>query len=215
MNLTESKKKFEPPSDMFMEAVTDAGSISINCELCGRTHFATCDDNVDFDEGELESLRAKAAENPDKYMEDATVSMISWGYIDNQQVVHGCPCNIARRYEDWIWQHRCLITSYMKNRIRSQKREAEWEENGMEGIVESASELLVEWLKRNGWKVEGNVVHNGSYWSRIENVDMTKVKVGTVIVDVHDPHSFPNVEKYLRECDEEAKEFMRKKEAVG
>jgi len=215
MSKKKPKDHDKPPSDEFMEALISGGSIVTECELCGRVHFATWDDGADWEEGELEELRANADKEPDRYIEDATCSSISWGYLDGQQAVWGCPCNIARKYEDWIWGHRELVTSYLRKRIRDQKRDAEMEETRMEGVVDSAAELLAEWLRRNGWKVEGNVVHNGSYWSRIENVDMTKVKVGTVTVDVHSPRSFPEVEKYLKMCDEEAKEFMRKKEAVG
>jgi hypothetical protein len=210
-----TKDHDQPPSDEFMEAVVSGGSIVIECELCERVHFATWDDGAGWEEGELEGLRANAEKKPDKYIEDATCSSISWGYLNNQQVVWGCPCNLAKKIEDWVWGHRRIISAYFKKRITNQKRDAEMEEELFEGVAESAAELLIAWLKRSGWKVDGNVVHNGSYWSRIENIDITKVKIGTLVIDVHNPDSFPGVEKYLKECDKEAKEFMRKKEAVG
>jgi hypothetical protein len=213
VNLSD-KDHDQPPSDEFMEAVVSGGSIVIECEFCGRVHFATWDDGAGWEEGELEELRANAEKEPDRYIEDATCSSISWGYLNNQQAVYGCPCNHAKKIEDWIWGHRRIIADYLKRRITSTKRDAEMEEELFEGVVESAAELLTRWLEREGWKVDGNCVHNGSYWSRIENVDITKVKVGSLTIDVHSPSSFPEVAKYLKKCDEDAKAFMRKKEAV-
>jgi hypothetical protein len=151
-----------PPSDEFMEAVVDGGSIVTECELCGRVHFATYDGGGDFEEGELEDLRKQADKEPDRYLEEGRYSSISFGYIDGKQAVWGCPCNLAKKYEDWIWGHRRTIIAYLKKRIINEKRDAEMEEELFKGIVDSAAKLLVEWLKGHGWKVQGNVVFNGS-----------------------------------------------------
>jgi len=203
------------PSYEFIDAVVNGCAIVIDCELCGRVHFATWDENAGWEEGELEDLRAKAEKDPDRYIEDATCSSISYGWLNGKQVVDGCPCNRARKIEDWIWSHRDIISKYLKSRIMKMKRQAEMEERQVEGVVESAAELLIQWLSKRGWKIDGNCVHNRSYWCRVENVDISKVKVGTLVVDVHDPHSFPSVERYLSQCDKDAKEFMRNMEAVG
>lgn len=42
---------------------------SDTCEACGRTYFITSQGHGDYNEGELESLREKAAAEPDKYIE--------------------------------------------------------------------------------------------------------------------------------------------------
>lgn len=121
-----TEKKPEPPSEMFENAVRSAGSLVIDCELCGRTHFATLETGP-FDEGELEDLRAKAKKDPDRYVEDPGYDSVAWGMVDGKQAVIGCPCNGLRRYEDFIWGNRSVIAAYLRNRSEERLKSAERE----------------------------------------------------------------------------------------
>lgn len=114
--------EFEKPSEEFMEAVCTAGSISVDCELCGMTHFAS---GGDFEEGELEELRLNAEASPGEYMEHLSADSISFGEVNGRQVVDGCPCNKARTYEEFIWNHRHIIKAYIVARAKRQLRAAE------------------------------------------------------------------------------------------
>jgi hypothetical protein len=105
----------EEPSEMFWNALTGGGSMVVTCEHCGRTFFGTYHEGW-YDEGELEELREKARQFPERYIEDVAYDSYSHGHVDGKTLVYGCPCNAGRRYEDWIWNHRYLIASYLKER---------------------------------------------------------------------------------------------------
>ena len=113
----------EPASEAFMRAVCNTGSICIDCEFCNRTHFVSYGD---FDRGELDDLRSRALQSPDKYIEHGDCDYISWGYLEGKQIVWGCPCNRARLYERWIWNHRYTIASYLKSRADELSMEAKF-----------------------------------------------------------------------------------------
>ena len=141
-----TEKKLKPPSEEFLQAVQHAGSLVISCEFCDRTYFATWCENDYDDEEELEELREQAKKEPDKYIEWGDVSSISWGTVDGKQYVLDCPCNGARKYEDWILRHRWIIAEYFKSRATKLKEEAEREVNLSEGLV-GMSESIDEFSK--------------------------------------------------------------------
>lgn len=122
--MAKRKKRWHPVSELFENCVRSAGSIVITCQLCGRTHFGT-EDAGTFEEGEHEALVAKAKKSPDKYVQDHSGDMISWGYIDGQQAVIGCPCNGLARYEAFIWQNRRAIIEYLKRRTQDNLKAAQ------------------------------------------------------------------------------------------
>lgn len=106
----------EAASDRFMQAVCDRGALcSVLCEFCDRLHFVGAG-HGDYNDGELEDLRANALKNPGEYIEHNDYDTIDWGYINGKQIVYGCPCNSARQYEQWIWSHRYLIAKYLRLR---------------------------------------------------------------------------------------------------
>jgi hypothetical protein len=106
------------PSEEFLEAFREGSSgMVVDCEFCGRVYFAT-QDSGDYEEGELENLRAQAEKDPDKYIEvDCFTTRI---LIDGKGYAYGCKCNKLRRYEDWIWSNRRGIVAYLK--ARTEKR---------------------------------------------------------------------------------------------
>lgn len=124
--LKKEDKKYLPPSDEFMGAVCNAGSIVADCEFCGRTHFV--DEHWgDFEEGEFENLMKKYEEDPDKYVFNNEYSSVSLGYLDGKQVVWGCPCNAGSRYEEFMWNHRYIFRDYIKAKAKKIAENAEME----------------------------------------------------------------------------------------
>lgn len=114
----------QPPSETIEHVVRSAGSLVIDCELCGRTHFATLEEGR-FDDGELEDLRAKAKKEPAKYVEDPGYDSIIWGKIGGKQAVIGCPCNGLRPLEDFIWGSRHVILKYLETRATERLEQAQ------------------------------------------------------------------------------------------
>lgn len=116
------------PSEDFERAFTSSGSIVVECEFCGRTHFCDREDAGDFEQGELERLREESRKNPGKVMgwDCTSISRIE---IDGKEAAECCPCRSVRRYEDWIWRYRTQIAEYLSTRaeadLNAAKAEAE------------------------------------------------------------------------------------------
>lgn len=130
----EQNKNLKEPSEEFKRAYCDSGSVDVSCEACGRYHFSVgardsyyedYDDEAEA-ERDWEELLKRAITDPDEYVyhNEYGDDYISWGYLDGLQIVADCPCNRARRYEDWLWRHRYIITSYLKAMARRWIEEA-------------------------------------------------------------------------------------------
>jgi hypothetical protein len=125
------------PSKEFLEAFREGSAgMVVECDFCGRVYFAT-DDGGDFEEGELEDLRARAEKEPDKCIE---VSGFATRIIVNgKYYAEGCKCNLIRPYEDFIWLHRRGILAYIKarseKRLKAAKEDAEATEATMTAAV--------------------------------------------------------------------------------
>lgn len=136
-----AKKELKPPSEEFLESLRHSGSLVISCEFCDRTYFATWAESDYDEEEELVELREQAKKEPDKYVEWGDVSSISWGTLDDKQYVLDCPCNGARKWEEWILRHRWTIAEYFKSRAMKLKEEAEREVNLSEGLSEMSESI--------------------------------------------------------------------------
>lgn len=75
--------------------------------------------------------------NREKYIEHNDYDTIDWGYIAGKQIVYGCPCNSARRYEQWIWSHRYIIAKY----LRLMAEEAELDAKLAREVADEASKI--------------------------------------------------------------------------
>jgi len=104
-----------PPSAEFLSAFTCCGTSVATCGFCGRVRFAV----RDLDDEDYADLIDKANHEPDRYIQDPENDSIAVGELAGSILVWGCPCNAARRYEDFIWRHRLAIIDYLKR--RSQK----------------------------------------------------------------------------------------------
>ncbi len=120
-------------SEEFWRSFISAGSLVIDCEYCGKTYFATWKENI-YEEGELEELRAKAEENPEKYHEWSDADTISWGILNGKQVVYECCNDEVAKYEQFIWNHRYSIASYLKVRTDKMVEKAKMEKENADKI---------------------------------------------------------------------------------
>lgn len=114
----------EHPSEEFLRSLEEtfhAGTVSISCELCGRTTFNS-DDRGCFDPGELNELLEQAKKYPEWFVDvDYTVT---WGHVDGKQIVIGCPCNGLKKHEDWILDHKYIILRYLAKMVCKNFNEA-------------------------------------------------------------------------------------------
>lgn len=109
-------------SELFSDVFdSHCGGCVRTCE-CGITHF-NVDYPSDFDEGELEELKEKEKEFPDKYKSgDGSIGTIE---IGGRQIVWGCSCEIARQYEDFILGDAIGIAEYLNKRAEMLRKKAD------------------------------------------------------------------------------------------
>lgn len=116
---------YDEPSEEFSRAVCNGGTPVHDCGFCGRTNF---DLNGEFmDEGELDRILENQKAYPDKYF--GQDNGINIGNLGGKTYVWGCPCNKAWPYENFIWENRHTILTYLKARteknLRAAKMDAE------------------------------------------------------------------------------------------
>ena len=102
------------PSDEFTDALEDYNRLTIDCEACGRTHYAT-DEPQRYEPGEFEVLEANHANDPDRYDAHAATD-IHYYYVFGKQVVYGCPCNYLAYIERALWVQKEEIMKYFHAR---------------------------------------------------------------------------------------------------
>ncbi len=122
--MPKENKELPEPSEEFKLAVRVAGSISIDCELCGRTHFTDYSPNDFEEEGELKELMRRHKRNPDKYVLYTNIDSIEWGYIDGKQAVIDCPCHQLSKYERVFWNSKFIISDYFTARAKKELEQA-------------------------------------------------------------------------------------------
>jgi hypothetical protein len=107
------KEPTEPVSDEFEAAFSDRSSgCMMDCN-CGRTCFDV-HNQWDWHTGELERLKVAAEKQPLLYQ---PLAHGCTGFtIDGRTFVMGCPCNGARKYEDWIIRHERQLAHYLNFR---------------------------------------------------------------------------------------------------
>jgi len=125
-----------PPSDIFIETVTDSSGIVATCELCGRTLFEDDERAGDWNDGELERLRQRAKEEPDKVI---PMDIVRTGEIGGKHVITNCPCHGLRGYENFIWAHRHIIARYIAKKTEEIARAAYDDEAEAEFLKDNVS----------------------------------------------------------------------------
>jgi hypothetical protein len=113
----------EQCSELFERVFSSGGGGIVRTCACGRIHYDVSFSGADWEEGELEDLQRRHAENPDKYVEcDYTVTTMS---VAGEEIVMGCECNTARRYENFIIMHAGLLAIYLRARAKMLRGKAD------------------------------------------------------------------------------------------
>ena len=132
------KGNLQKPSREFEEAVIHSGSILIDCQLCGRTHYGSNEDALieDLSEKEYKRLLIDSEKNPDRYVQH-DAETISWGDINGKQAVIGCQCNKLFGYENLFWNHRYIIADYFSSRAQKELKIAKDTKNLADKVKKS------------------------------------------------------------------------------
>jgi hypothetical protein len=123
-------------SKEFRDAVRVGSTIRATCGLCGRECFEDSKTAGTWEEGELEELRQKAHDYPDKFI---AMEYVETGVIDGKEVVVNCPCNMLHHSEEWIWKHRHIIARYLAAITKKKAEEAYTEEAEAEELETSVA----------------------------------------------------------------------------
>ena len=118
-------KKFSdtPPSDLFEDAFRDSVSGCRCTCACGRICFDNVNGGYDWDPGEFEELLKGVIAEPNRYVAlDYSVGTMT---IDGNEWVMGCPCNGARRFQDFVDGHARQIAEYLNAKAKQLKQDAE------------------------------------------------------------------------------------------
>ena len=92
---------------------------AIECE-CGRTYFVTADGHGDYNEGELEGYKAKAAAHPDKFVECFNFDTVESIWIGGEELVIQCSCGKARKYLAFLEQNRDRLADFIAERLKEE-----------------------------------------------------------------------------------------------
>ena len=125
MTSTKQSKKPLPQaqetSEEFQHTFRSGGGGCIRECACGRTHFdASPNGHWSWECGELERLLEQQEQDSDQYRGcDYTITDMDIGGLC---IVHGCPCGIAKRYEDFLIAYARQIKEFLNAREEAQTR---------------------------------------------------------------------------------------------
>ena len=105
-------------SEIFEEVFDSRVSGCVRTCVCGRIYYDIANDDWDWKPGELEALDKNPKATPVEY----AVGTIS---INDEEIVMGCDCGRAKRYEEFILQHAEQLAEYLNRRSEALKEQAE------------------------------------------------------------------------------------------
>jgi hypothetical protein len=106
-----------PASQTFERAFDTGCAGCVRVCACGKTHYDT-ENDWDWEEGEYESLES----DPNAVPHDCAVGTMN---IDGQEIVLGCDCDLAAKYEKFIVAHARQISEYLNARAKLLRDEAD------------------------------------------------------------------------------------------
>ena len=106
----------EQCSEIFEEVFNSHCGGCVRTCTCGKTYYDTYND-YDWDDGELEALE----KDPRAVALDYGVGTMS---IAGEEIVFGCDCDHARRYENFIISHASQLAAYLTKRAAALEEEA-------------------------------------------------------------------------------------------
>jgi hypothetical protein len=157
---TEQQSRFERAFS------TSASCCVAHCMACGRTYFVTSTGHGDYMDGELETLRERAKENPDKWIEVPDFSSVSMFTLDGKEAVIGCACDPTRRLSEWIEGHARELTCYLRDYWRAEHDRAE-------GRLKESRQSQIDLFPKDGksdWSLMDSAPRNAQ-WIEILQAD--------------------------------------------
>ncbi len=109
-------------SQLFDDVFSTGGTCRLTC-ACGRVHFDGYNQGNSWEEGELESLMLQAKDTPDKVIEHD--GSLGWLEIGGLQIVCGCTCDIAAKYERFIITASDKLAEYLRLRAKALREQAD------------------------------------------------------------------------------------------
>ena len=115
----------------FLTVLSMGGCLVTDC-VCGRTHFATHDDQ--YDDGELERLRQMMVKEPNLYIEDSDSDTVHVATFRGVNYVVDCPCGRLASLEELLWDVKDILLQYYRLRIDKEKAEKATTESMLAGL---------------------------------------------------------------------------------
>lgn len=120
---------------------TGGSCCTAHCEACGRTYFVTSEGHGDYEEGELERLRERAAQD------DGVIEVPDFSYVADMhhpftgnQVVVGCLCDPTKGLAEFLETWADEICKYLEEYQRDKGKRAA-----------QAARRAIANLRRVGW----------------------------------------------------------------
>ena len=107
----------EQCSEIFEEVFNSRVGGCVRDCACGQTYYDDYND-YDWEPGELENLK----ENSNAIPFDYSISTMS---INNEEIVIGCDCGRAKKYEEFILRHAEQLAEYLNKKAEALKEKAE------------------------------------------------------------------------------------------
>ncbi len=112
----------EQCSKLFGDVFDSHGGGQIRVCACGRTYFSV-DESQNWEEGELEDIQKKQKVDPDSYIHwDSTVWTLNVG---GKEIVWGCCCDTAHKYEQFLINEGPRIAKYLNRRAKALREHAD------------------------------------------------------------------------------------------
>lgn len=113
----------EQCTELFYQVFRSGSGGSVRTCVCGVTWFDGSQLGCwDWEPGELEELKEKAEKDPEHYREvDYTVSTLN---PNGEEIVDGCTCDRARKYEEFLQDEGGRIAEYLNKRAAELEAEA-------------------------------------------------------------------------------------------
>lgn len=112
-------------SDLFFSVFRSGSGGCLRTCSCGRVHFDGSSENEwTWGDGgkELATLRMKATAEPDRYYEqDGAITTMN---PNGEEIVYGCTCGRARKYEEFLQDEAERIADYLNGRVAELEAEA-------------------------------------------------------------------------------------------
>jgi len=123
INLEDTKEvDMEQCSELLVASFNSGCSGLRRTCTCGKTYYNFMDQQ-DFDEGEFEELEKLSKQEPEKYV--AVDYSIGTMYINGIEIVIGCTCNNAERFEAFILRHASQLATYLRLYAASLRKRAD------------------------------------------------------------------------------------------